>query len=77
MAETVQVPAELFRRFVDATGAYDELCDALEDFLIWHNPALLRRFRKARRERLSGKTRSWEEVKKDIPRSGSRPSTAQ
>jgi hypothetical protein len=40
--------------------------DAFEDFLILHNPALLRRLRKARQEQLSGKTRSWEEFKRDF-----------
>lgn len=66
MADTVQVPGELFRKLVDATAAYNELHDALEDFLILHNPALLRRLRKARREHLSGQTRSWEEFKRDF-----------
>jgi hypothetical protein len=40
--------------------------EAFEDFLIPHNPALLRRLRKARQEQLSGKTRSWEEFKRDF-----------
>ncbi len=40
--------------------------DAFEDFLILHNPALLRRLRKARQEQLSGNTRSWEEFKRDF-----------
>jgi hypothetical protein len=38
--------------------------EALEDFLILYNPALLRRLRKARQKPLSGKTRSWEEFKR-------------
>jgi hypothetical protein len=72
MADAVQVPAELVRRFVHATEAFDELQDAFEDFLIVHNPVLLRRLRKARREHLSGKTRSWEEFKRDLAKSGRR-----
>jgi len=40
--------------------------DAFEDFLILHNPALLRRLRKARQEQLSGKTRPWEEFKREL-----------
>ncbi|HEV2350407.1 MAG TPA: hypothetical protein VG028_11235 [Terriglobia bacterium] len=72
MGETVQVPIELVRRFEHASEAFDELQDAFEDFLIAHNPAFLRRLRKARREQLSGKTRSWEEFKRELDRSNSR-----
>ncbi len=72
MGQTVEVPAELFNKFLRASEALDELHDAFEDFLILHNPALLRRLRKARREQLSGKTRSWEEFKQDFTRSGRR-----
>ena len=72
MADTVQVPADLFKRFVHATAAFDELHDAFEDFLILHNPALLRRLRRARREHLSGRTRSWEEFKREFNRTATR-----
>ena len=72
MAETVQVPAELVKKFVHATEAFDELQDAFEDFLIVHNPAFWRRLRKARREQLTGKTRSWEEFKRDLNRNPGR-----
>ena len=72
MADTVQVPADLFKRLVHATSAFDELHDAFEDFLILHNPALLRRLRRARREHLSGRTRSWEEFKREFNRSATR-----
>jgi hypothetical protein len=44
----------------------DEWDDALEDFLILRNPYLVRRLREARQEQLSGKTRSWEEFKRDF-----------
>jgi hypothetical protein len=57
MGQTVQVPPELVEKFEHATEAFDELQDAFEDFLIVHNPAILRRLRKARREQLAGKTR--------------------
>jgi len=66
MGQTVEVPAELFTKFLRASKALDDLHDAFEDFLILHNPGLLRRLRKARREQLSGKTRSWEEFKQDF-----------
>lgn len=72
MGHTVEVPAELFNKFLRATEALDELHDAFEDFLILHNPGLLRRLRKARREQLSGKTRSWEQFKQDLSRSSRR-----
>lgn len=72
MGQTVEVPAEIFRKFARATEALDELQDAFEDFLIAHNPAILRRLRKARREQLSGKTRSWEEFKRDWKRASGR-----
>ncbi len=68
MANTVQIPADLFRRFVSATEAFDELHDAFEDFLILHNPTLLRRLRRARKQQLAGKTRSWEGFKKEFER---------
>jgi len=72
MGQTVEVPAELFNKLLRASEALDELHDAFEDFLILHNPALLRRLRKARREQILGKTRSWEEFKQDFTRSGRR-----
>jgi hypothetical protein len=72
MGQTVQVPPELVEKFEHATEAFDELQDAFEDFLIVHNPAILRRLRKARREQLAGKTRSWEEFKRDLSRGSGR-----
>jgi hypothetical protein len=72
MGQTVEVPAELFNKFLRASEALDDLHDAFEDFLILHNPGLLRRLRKARREQLSGKTRSWEEFKQDFTRTSRR-----
>ena len=72
MSQTVEVPTGLFKKFLRASEALDELHDAFEDFLILHNPALLRKIRKARREQLLGKTRSWEEFKRDFTRSGRR-----
>ncbi len=66
MAQAVQVPTELVRRFVDASEAFDELQDAFEDFLIAHNPKLLRELRKARREHLAGKTRPFAEFEKEL-----------
>lgn len=70
MGQTVEVPAELLNKFLRAGEVLDELHDAFEDFLILRNPTLLRRLRRARREQLSGKTRPWEEFKRNFTRSG-------
>ena len=72
MGQTVEVPTELFKKFVRASEALEELRGAFEDFLILHNPGLLRKLRKARREQLSGKTRPWEDFKQDFARSTGR-----
>ncbi|HZP01299.1 MAG TPA: hypothetical protein VFD30_13480 [Terriglobia bacterium] len=72
MGQTIEVPAELFSKFLRASEALDEWHDAFEDFLILHNPGLLRRLRKARREQLAGKTRPWDEFKKGLNRSARR-----
>ena len=72
MSQAIQVPQELVKRFVHATEAFDELQDAFEDFLIAHNPAFLKRLRKARREQLAGKTRSWKDFKQELDRSNNR-----
>lgn len=68
MPQVVEVPSDLVKRFARAAEAFDELEDAFEDFLIAHNPAFLRRLRRARREHLSGKTRPWEEFKQELAR---------
>jgi len=72
MGNTVEIPTDIFRKFARAAEAFDDLQDALEDFLISHNPAFLRRLRKARREQLAGKTRPWEEFKRELDRTNSR-----
>ena len=72
MGQTVEVPVDLYNKWLRAGEALDEWHDAFEDFLILHNPALLRRLRKARQEQLSGKTRPWEEFKRDLTHSGKR-----
>ncbi len=66
MADTVQVPAELFQKLVRATEALGDLHEAFEDYLISTNPALLRKLRKARRQHLAGKTRPFEELKRTL-----------
>jgi hypothetical protein len=69
MGHTVEIPVDLYNKWLRAGEALDEWHDAFEDFLMLHNPGLLRRLRKARQEQLSGETRPWEEFKRDFTRS--------
>ncbi|MGH9431573.1 MAG: hypothetical protein ACRD3T_08520 [Terriglobia bacterium] len=66
MSNTVQVPTALFRKFIRVGEAFDSFSDALEDFLIAHNPKLLQELRRARREHLAGKTRPFAEFEKEL-----------
>jgi len=68
MATTVQIPTNLFRKFLQAGEAFDKFSDAYEDFLLAHNPKLLRELRKARHEHLAGKTRPFEEFQRELKR---------
>lgn len=68
MAHTVEVPTELFAKFLRASRAMEEFRDALEDFLIASNPSLLRKLLKARREDLAGKTRPFREFLREESR---------
>lgn len=72
MGVTVEIPVELYKKWLRAGEALDEWHDAFEDFLILNNPALLRRLRKARQEQLAGKTRPWEEFKRGFTASRER-----
>ena len=69
MGQTVEIPADLYNKWLRAGEALDEFHNSFEDFLILHNPTLLRELRTARREHLSGKTRPWKEFKCDIAKS--------
>ena len=66
MASTVQIPTELFKKFVQAGKALDRFHEAFEDFLIAQDPALLRELRQARREHLAGKVRPFEEFEQEL-----------
>ncbi len=67
MAETIPIPAELFKRFIRAGEALGDLHHAFEDYLISANPALLRKLRKARREELAGKARPFPAPRLPVP----------
>ena len=71
MSQTVEVPTEVLNKFLRATRALDDFRDAMEDFFIGHNPTLMRKLRKARREDLAGKTRPFEEFVRELRRSRS------
>ncbi len=66
MSSTVLVPGRLFKKFLQAGEAFDRFNEAFEDFLIAHNPKLLRELRKARREHLAGKTRPFAEFEEEL-----------
>lgn len=68
MGQTVEVPTEVFNKFLRATRALDDFRDAMEDFFIANNPAMLRKLRRARREDLAGKTRPFEEFVQGLSR---------
>ena len=69
MGQTVEVPTEVLNKFLRATRALDDFRDAMEDFFIANNPALLRKLRRARREDQAGKTRPFEEFLREASRS--------
>ena len=64
MAQTVQVPAELYKKLLRASETLSDLHDAFEDYLISTNPALLKKLRRARRDHVAGKTRPFQELKR-------------
>ncbi len=74
MGQTIEIPVDLYNKWLRAGEAVEQWRDAFEDFLIAKNPALVRRLRQARREHLSGKVRSWDDFKREFvkPRNRSR-----
>lgn len=57
-AETVTFPLSVFET---ADTLYD-----LEDWLLAHNPAFIRKMRKSREEDLAGKGTDWKSLKQDL-----------
>jgi hypothetical protein len=66
MALTTPLPAELVKKLKRAEKAFDDLHDAFEDYLILTNPRFLRKLRPSRRDQLAGKTRPFEELKREL-----------
>lgn len=64
------MPSHLVKRLAEVCVEFEELHDELEDFLISHNPQLMRKLRKARREDLAGKTRPYDQLAREaeLPR---------
>lgn len=59
MERTVAVPVSVLRKLQSATRAAEEAQDALEDFLLGHDPRFLRRMRAARASHRAGRTKPF------------------
>ena len=63
MAEKVEVPVSLLRKLAEAAGAFEELEDELEDYLLAKDSKFIARMRQARTEHLSGNVRPLSDLK--------------
>lgn len=66
MSKTIAVPESLLKKLSQATRAFQQLEDELEDFLLLSDPEFLAKMRSARAGHLSGKTRPLKALKKDL-----------
>ncbi len=66
MPKTIEVPVSLIKKLSKATHAFHELEDELEDFLLLSDPEFLAKMRRSRANHLAGKTRSIDELKKEL-----------
>lgn len=66
ITESPQIPGRLLRRLAEVCADVEQLHGELEDFLLSRNPKLLRKLRKARHDDLTGKTRSYDELTRDL-----------
>jgi len=66
MSKTIAVPESLLKKLSQATRAFQQLEDELEDFLLLSDPEFLAKMRSARAGHLSGKTRPLKDLKKDL-----------
>lgn len=53
--KTVTLPKQMVERMLRVTIAFEGIHDELEDYLIAHQPKLLKKLRQARREHLQGR----------------------
>lgn len=66
MPRVVQIAVELLKKLDRASEALVDLRDAFEDYLIATNPSLLKKLRRARRDDLAGRTRPFEELRREL-----------
>ncbi len=66
MSQTIEVPTALLRKFVRAGQVFDDFQSDLEDYLVSTNPVLLKKLRQARRQHRAGKSRTFDELKREL-----------
>jgi hypothetical protein len=66
MARSVRVPMEFLQKLDRTCEALEELRDAYEDYLIASNPVLLKKLCRSRRDQLAGRTRPFEDLKREL-----------
>lgn len=57
--DTITLPTRVIEQVLQTSEDLILLHDELEDYLITHQPSLLKKLRKARREHLAGRTRPF------------------
>lgn len=57
--QTVTLPRQVVEKVLNASEAFVALQEELEDYLLAHQPGLVKKLRRARREHLAGKTRPF------------------
>lgn len=57
--QTMRLPRGVVVKVLRASEAFEAFHEELEDYLMAHHPALVKRLRKARREHLAGHTRPF------------------
>ena len=57
--QTITLPRNVVVKVLHASEAFLDLQEELEDYLIGHRPALVKKLRQARREHLAGKVRPF------------------
>lgn len=66
MPKTIEVPVSVIKKLSKAAHAFQELEDEVEDFLLLSDPEFLAKMRQSRADHLAGKTRSIDELKKEL-----------
>jgi len=66
MPKVVEVPLSLIKKISKASRAFQELENELEDFFLLSDPEFLDKMRRSRANHITGKTKSLDELKKEI-----------